>query len=195
MHDWPLALWDLLAEILTEVESTGRWPMAFRHNLVCLLAKGGTMAPDDRRPIVLLSAVYRVWAALRAGALRGWLRAVGVLAPGSGSGADVKAGDLALLLEEARAAGLPVSGLAVDWSKCYDRLPLAALADVAEAAGVPHEIAAPMLAAYGWPRRIKVDDLASEEITPSCGLAPGCPCRHRLAGHADLLLEGASGWH
>lgn len=46
------------------VEATGRWPVELSRNMVCLLRKGGTLAPGDRSPIVLLAIVYRLWAAI-----------------------------------------------------------------------------------------------------------------------------------
>ena len=76
-----------------------RWPAAFS-NLVCLLPKGGSADPDDRRPVVLLSVIYRIWAAARAVPLRRWLRRHGLLLRGEAGAPDVKAGDLALPLND-----------------------------------------------------------------------------------------------
>ena len=82
---------------------------------------------------------------------------------------------MGLHIDFAQASGEHVSGLTVDWSKCYDRLPLDTLAAVAQAAGVPSEIWQPMLAAYRLPRLIRADGLAGPARSPCCGLAPGCP--------------------
>ena len=133
------------------------------------------MEPGDRRPIVLLACVYRVWAACRAHVMRKWLRDNGILVPGEACGPDVRAGELALRLAAARLLGGVVGGLALNWSKCYDRLPLTALADIAKAARMPQELRGPMLHAYGMPRMVRADGVASAAHKPSCGLAPGCP--------------------
>ena len=68
-----------------------------------------------------------------------------------------------------------MSGLAFDWSKCYDRLPLAVLETLARAANLPQALWRPMLAAYALPRRVRAGGVAGPECDPSCGLAPGCP--------------------
>lgn len=48
---WTLAMFDVLASVLALVEATGRWLRAIDRSLVCLLPKGGTAEPLDRRPI------------------------------------------------------------------------------------------------------------------------------------------------
>ena len=72
--------------------------------------------------------------------MRRWLIDNGILVPGDACGPDVKAGDLALRLAAARLLGDHIGGLALDWSKCYDRLPLHLLQQVAEAAGQPRAV-------------------------------------------------------
>jgi hypothetical protein len=56
---------DLLATFYAVVERSGKWPAVIRHSFVAMLPKGGTQEPDDGRPIVLLSVIYRVWAQAR----------------------------------------------------------------------------------------------------------------------------------
>ena len=170
----PPEVFEILVRLLRQVEAKGEWPAGWAPNTVCLLAKNGTRAADDRRPIVLLSAVYRLWAAAGAKPLRRWLCAVGVL-PGCTRGADEQAGLLGLHMDVSHADGGAVHGLTVDWSKCYDRLPLDALEAVATAAGVPPAIWKPMLAAYRLPRLVRADGLGGHARVPRCGLAPGCP--------------------
>ena len=94
---------------------------------------------------------------------------------GRAAGSEALACDLALLIERAKCAGFPLSGIAIDWSKAYDRIPLAYLRVLAVEAGVPDELAGPMLAAYGAPRQVKVGGLAAPPATPSHGIPPGCP--------------------
>ena len=63
----------LLVQFYSHVEASGEWPQHLREAIVAMLAKKGTAAPDDRRPIVLLPFLYHVWAGLRAQQLQGWL--------------------------------------------------------------------------------------------------------------------------
>ena len=87
---------------------------------------------------------------------------------------DVKAGDLALLLARARMTGHAVAGVALDWFKCYDRLPLGVFRQVALAAGLPWRIWAPVLHAYALPRCVRADRMANSPEVPTHGLTPGC---------------------
>lgn len=121
-------------------------------NLVALLPKGGSRQPRDRLPIVLLSALYRVWAGIRVAEKCDWLRGEWVLPPASGVGAEFRAAELALLLDK---SGHEVAGLAVDWSKCYKRVPLAMVAAIARAARVHLGVCRPMLVAYSLRRRVR----------------------------------------
>lgn len=49
----------------------------------------------ERRPIILMSALYRVWAGVRAAEFRDWLRAEGVLPPAPLASAELRAEELA----------------------------------------------------------------------------------------------------
>ena len=182
LKDLPDEALATLCELYAVVEATGEWPTKLSSNLVAMLSKNGTADPSDRRPIVLLSAVYRLWAAARAAEMRTWLVSNKALQTGPAASAATQAADLALLLQQARTTGWQIDGLAVDWSKCYDRLPLPVLSALAEAAGIPPAVASPMLAAYGFPRRLVADSMAGALHSPSCGLTPGCPAAtHWLA--------------
>lgn len=55
------------------------------------LLEGGTAASADQRPIVLLTVVYRLWAAMRAGCWRPRLRAAGAVGSGAMAAAEYKA--------------------------------------------------------------------------------------------------------
>ena len=120
--DWPLELCTALGRFFNLVELRGGWPQSVRYALVAMLAKEGTGRVDDFRPIVLLSVVYRLWAKGHGRRLRAWLVTNGVLKPVAAGSADIQAYELALKLAEARLDRLPISGLAIDWSKCYHQL-------------------------------------------------------------------------
>ena len=101
-------------------------------------------------------------------------------------------GLLGLHLDVSAGEGQAVAGLTVDWSKCYDRLPLAALEAAAVAAGLPAALWRPMLAAYRLPRLVRADGLGGPSQSPLCGLAPGCPAATDWLALGDALLDRAA---
>jgi hypothetical protein len=171
----PVELLSLLALFFEVVEETGIWPETVGHSFVAMLPKGGTGTPDDHRPIVLLSVVYRIWAKARGPPFQAFLRAAGVLGKGKAPAAEDLAYELAVRMGVAQAGGTPVAGLAVDWSKCYDNLLLGILTQVAERARIPPALAKPMIAAYRQPRAVLLQGAVGPEKQPIAGLAPGCP--------------------
>ena len=112
-----------MEEFLARVESTGVWPDSLRKGTVVLLPKGGSVAVLDFRPIVLLPIIYRLWARVRAKDLEYWMNEVGIRPlPGSCKGAEEQGMRLTLAMEMAMARGQEVGGLALDFSKAYDRI-------------------------------------------------------------------------
>ena len=91
--------------------------------------------------MVLLPAVYRLWAAARAAEMRNWLAQNGAVKCGASASAAAQATNLALVMHVARCRGFQVQGIAVDWSKCYDRPLLSALEDFATGAGISPSVA------------------------------------------------------
>ena len=106
---------------------------------------------------------------------RGWLQANDVLALKTQGGAESLAYDLALRMTVARTMGTALSGLALDWSKCYDHVHIGILALIGERAGIPAAITGPMLSAYRQPRRILLRGMIGEVRQPDNGLPAGCP--------------------
>ncbi len=84
----PLASLGLLCDIFQSTERTGHWPEPIAHSFVAMLPKGGTGAPDDYRPVVLLSVFYRLWARCRGREFQAYLRAAGVAPPGKSKSAE-----------------------------------------------------------------------------------------------------------
>lgn len=105
---------------------------------------GGHALAEAHHPDV--GALYRVRASIRAAELRDWLKSDGVLAPAALASAELRAAIVDLSTGE-------IAGLAVDWSKCYDRVPLATGEAVARAACVHSAVWRSMLAAYATPRQ------------------------------------------
>ena len=142
----PLEALDLLALIYNAVEATGEWPEPVAHSFVAMLPKGGTGSVDDYRPIVLLSVYYRLWAKARGNPFQVFLKAAGITPPSGPRAADALAYDLALRMAASTAGFHPTSGLALDWSKCYDHLILDLLDTVGQRVKIPPALLRPMLA-------------------------------------------------
>ncbi len=101
-----------------------------------LLPQGGTAAALDRRPIWLFPLVYRAWARARAEHIGQWIRQVGgSLARGVLDAAFGLA---------ARGDDVGFMGMALDWSRAYDRVNHASLRMVLEGgAAAPRARSAP----------------------------------------------------
>jgi hypothetical protein len=175
---WPDELLDLLAELFSAVEAHGRWPELTSFSEVVLLAKpGGDPAnPLDRRPIVLMSVLYRVWARYRRREFDGWRAQWDTAVAAAWLGADGQAWEFGWDTACAHAgSGAGVAGVAVDFSKCYDGCRLALVSRALARAGVPPAISRPLLAAYGFTRRLRVGDAWGGDCTPTSGIPAGCP--------------------
>lgn len=184
LRDWPPPLLDLVARLYRAVEQAGRWPETLRHAMVAMLPKKGTGARDDYRPITLLTVLYRAWARAHSDGMRSWLRANQVARQKDLVGADIQAYELALQLAWGRREGTPVSGVAIDWSKCYDNISLDLIPVVSKAAGLPQRVWRPVLDMYRAPRSVLMNGCISRPRVPTHGITAGCP----LAGEVLALI-------
>ena len=63
-----------LAVLLNLVETTGTWPQGLLDADIAMIPKAdGDSTPLGQRPLSVLPVVYRLWASLRLGHLRGWV--------------------------------------------------------------------------------------------------------------------------
>ena len=71
---WPPVLVEALTALLVRVEDLGRWPSGLQGAEVVLLPKpvGDLSDPMGRRPLNMLSVVYRLWARLRRVEVAAW---------------------------------------------------------------------------------------------------------------------------
>ena len=174
---WPEHLHEALAALLRVVEEEGRWPVRLGGAEVVLLPKGDGDPGDalNRRPINLLSMVYRIWARLRGdlvgGRRKGWDPAL----QAARLGADGQAWELSWAAGMALAEGRAFGGAAVDFKKAYDGVRLPLLGRALQAAGWDPKIAGPLLAAYQGARRIRVSGALGEAWEPRSGVPAGCP--------------------
>jgi hypothetical protein len=174
IKSWPEPIIFLMAAFYGTVERCGCWPKALSTALVALLPKGTTGAASDYRPIMLLSVIYRIWAKARGAFMQGYLRSVGIMKVGPVTAAEQLATDLAWRMLLSR-AGVIISGIAVDWSKCYDHVSCALLRKLARLCRMPASLYEPMLAAYAMQRHILLNGMLGPVTVPARSMAAGCP--------------------
>ena len=188
---WPPPLVAALWKLLQAVERLGRWPAGLRGAEVVLpLKPGGDPAePLDRRPLNLLSVVYRCWARLRGRHVAAWRRLWDPAVAAARLGADGQAWELAWAQAEAEAGDQEFAGLAVDFRKAYDSVRLGLVRRLLAAAGWPLAIVGPLLDAYRAPRRLRVAGALGEPFLPTSGIPAGCPIA------VDVLAVLTWAWH
>ena len=156
----PIPLLTRMADMMNYIETQGRWPSALERALVSLIPKGEGGEPLNMRPITVASAVYRLWAATR---LRDAVQWQEGWAHPSQQGFRPHRGTLdvywalALRVEETLQAGTPLTGIMLDYSKCFDRLPHDIMLRLGSAMGADDRIMAPLRCIYkSMRRRFKV---------------------------------------
>ena len=144
----PSDLLQLILQLCSHAEQTGRWPRQAVLGVVSALEKRvGAETVGDYRPITVLSLLYRTWSSIRS---RQALAYLSEFAPASmygnlsGRTASQLWFSLQLQLEEARYAGVGVVGAIADLEKAFNLLPSTPVMAAARAVG----IAEPIL--VGW---------------------------------------------
>jgi hypothetical protein len=122
----PVALLDGLACLLNLVENTGTWPRALTTALVSMIPKGESKSPLDMRPITVTCCVYRLWACRRLQDIMDWQEAWiegGQRGFRAGHRSEDVLMELGMEIEDALLSGEPLYGVALDFAKCFDRVP------------------------------------------------------------------------
>eukprot|EP00660_Eupelagonema_oceanica_P019607 gene19607-biopygen16350 len=175
----PVPILDALAGLLNEVERSGQWPATLERALISLIPKGEGGEPDRMRPISVMSAIYRVWAATRMRAVRAWQEEWA--APGQHGyramhGTEDVYWALQLRLEAAILNGEPLYGLSIDWAKCFDRLPQGILLRLLERMGLAERVLRPLRTMYArLRRRFRAAGGVGGEFLATNGILQGCP--------------------
>ena len=109
------------------MQQTGVWPAALCESIVSLITKGEGTSPLKLRPIGVMSAVYRLWAACQVRRVMVWQESW--IDPGlHGFRKAHSAEDVwwkqALEVEEALLHADSLFGLSLDYGKCFDRIPI-----------------------------------------------------------------------
>ena len=168
-----------LAELYNTIETTGTWPKALTRARISLIQKGEGAEPPQQRPISVASAVYRLWAATRLRVAmewqEGWIHEGQHGFRAKHSTVDVY-WEVALLLEQAVLDGEDLSGLILDYAKCFDKLPHKIMLKLAEEAGAHARLLGPLKDMYDRiRRRFKMAGGLGTEFIATNGILQGCP--------------------
>ena len=183
-----LVLWSpshiaCLTQLLQKVEATGIWPRATTVGAVAFVAKDPSQIhpePGDYRPITILSAVYRAWAACRHKQLAAlWLphwQHAGTYGLPGGRAADVLAYETCAQVLEASANGQVAAGLSYDLRKCFDTVPVTLALQVMRQRGADNNVLRAMEGFYSaHTKHFRIEGAYSKAFTPHNGIVQGCP--------------------
>ena len=130
--------------------------------------------------MTILSAVYRLWAAIRHDQLaQHWQP---LWAPHGAYGlkgrpaADSLVFDTCAFLAQATHSGLVVGGLSYDFEKCFDRVPVSLAVHILRARGCDNKICAVLDGFYAQHvKHFRIQGHYDSPFYPSNGLVQGCP--------------------
>ena len=176
----PVELLDGFAALFNAIEVTGAWPTALTSALVSMLPKSEDLSPTNLRPITVTSAVYRTWACRRLVDTVKWQERWALptqhgFRPGHRT--DDVLLDLTTLIEETLLNDdKQLFVLALDFAKCFDRVPRGLVLKLAEAMGLHPRILKPLRRMYRkLRRRFKLTLGVGEEFEVTNGILQGCP--------------------
>ena len=175
----PDSLLERLASLLNVIEQTGCWPDALAQGVISLISKGEGSEPNKLRPISVMSVIYRLWAAARLKHIMLWQESwiddcLHGFRPAH-SPADAW-WPLALKIEHALLFGEDLSGIALDYSKCFDRVPIDIVFKLARCIGMPWQILTPLRSMYAnLKRRFAFAGAIGEPFVATNGILQGCP--------------------
>jgi len=175
----PLAFFDRLACLLNVIEETGEWPSALCESVVSLIDKGEGTSPLKLRPIGVMSVVYRLWAATRVRQVMEWQELwIDDQLHGfrKGHGADDVWWRQALQVEEALLQADSLFGLSLDYGKCFDRIPVHIVLQLALEQGMSMRLIRPLRSLYAsLQRRFRVGAGVGKPFCSTNGIIQGCP--------------------
>ncbi|KAJ9436815.1 Retrovirus-related Pol polyprotein from type-1 retrotransposable element R2 [Diplonema papillatum] len=175
----PLPLLNALAKVFNAIEATGTWPNALLEAAVTLIPKDETLDPLALRPITVTSAVYRLWASTRLRDVVQWQE--GWIAD-SQHGFRPKHGtvdvvfEIASQIEEALLTGKELYGVALDFAKCFDKVPRDVVLKLVGDLGLHERILGPLRDVYArLRRRYKLHMGLGDIFYTTNGILQGCP--------------------
>ncbi|KAJ9469098.1 Retrovirus-related Pol polyprotein from type-2 retrotransposable element R2DM [Diplonema papillatum] len=176
----PDELLDGFATLFNLVEERGEWPKGMLTSLVSLIPKTDDTSPTNLRPITVTSCVYRLWACRRLQDVMEWQD--GWILPSQhgfrrGHRTDDVLMELTTLIEETLLdESKSLYMVALDFAKCFDRVPQGIVLRLAEEMGLDARILRPLRAMYrGMKRRFKLPLGVGSEFEVTSGILQGCP--------------------
>ncbi|KAJ9440182.1 Retrovirus-related Pol polyprotein from type-2 retrotransposable element R2DM, partial [Diplonema papillatum] len=176
----PDELLDGFATLFNLVEERGEWPKGMLTSLVSLIPKTDDTSPTNLRPITVTSCVYRLWACRRLQDVMEWQD--GWIHPSQhgfrrGHRTDDVLMELTTLIEETLLdESKSLYMVALDFAKCFDRVPQGIVLRLAEEMGLDARILRPLRAMYrGMKRRFKLPLGVGSEFEVTNGILQGCP--------------------
>ncbi|KAJ9456892.1 Retrovirus-related Pol polyprotein from type-1 retrotransposable element R2 [Diplonema papillatum] len=176
----PDELLDGFATLFNLVEERGEWPKGMLTSLVSLIPKTDDTSPTNLRPITVTSCVYRLWACRRLQDVMEWQD--GWILPSQhgfrrGHRTDDVLMELTTLIEETLLdESKSLYMVALDFAKCFDRVPQGIVLRLAEGMGLDARILRPLRAMYrGMKRRFKLPLGVGSEFEVTNGILQGCP--------------------
>ena len=161
------------------VEKGGVWPYALTHAAVSLIPKNEGCEPLSLRPISVLPIAYRLWAAVRCKHCAQWQEEW--ITDGQHGCREKHGTSDALLrlsaeLENAYLEGKPLYGVALDFAKAFDNVPVSLTLDLLKKLGLDSKILKPLTYMYeNLKRYFKIRGFIGEPFKASNGIMQGCP--------------------
>ena len=155
------------------------WPQALSQGVVSLISKGEGSAPSKLRPISVMSVIYRAWAAGRVRDLTLWQQEwIADCLHGfrQGHSPEDVWWQMGLQVEDALLDGSDLMGFILDWSKCFDRVPIDIVLKLAAELGMPLCIHRGLEGMYHQlRRRFSLAGHLGKSFKASNGIIQGCP--------------------
>ena len=134
-----------LAKLMNLIEKSGRWPKQMKSARAAFLPKEeeDPLEPQSYRVLLMLPAVYRLWAKTRLRHIAPWVddwRTEEMFAGVPGRGAADASYHTALVIENCLLKGEEFTGGAADIYKCFDQIDRTLLYRILEEAGLPKRI-------------------------------------------------------
>lgn len=180
---WYPHLFNDLAKIFEWIEVNAKWPCVFYKAYTSLIPKPNMSASpglEDFRPITVLGSIYRLWAKIRFSDALAWQEH---WAPNEMwgcrqfRGAEAMCLNIALQLEQVADTKDAVGGgIAYDFRKCFDLIPIDLLFEAMCARGMSDAIIGPLKALYANLKRVfKLKGTCGDFWKATNGLVQGCP--------------------
>ena len=170
-----------IARLYNLIEDTGKWPRSSCVAKAAFVYEEG--APHGKvmsyRPLLIMSTLYRKWAAIRLISLTKWISmwAMGTMFAGIGSQGAEDAWYLAAInLEDMVIRGVPYCGGTADIMKFFDQIPRELIYALCKKAGMPRDILE-TYAAFQENLVIRngVGTSVGEQYTKKASIPQGCP--------------------